>query len=135
MVNLPMILEQQTKNLQSSSCWILRITLGISIFLRGLDFIYTTNFGVVTSASLAGNIVALSEMAAGVGIILGGFISGDELNDLITRFSGTLVVLIMCAAFYFYVIHSDVILSFELFKNEKISLFALGIYFALRGNN
>ena len=88
-----------------------------------------------TSASLTGNIIAISEMAAGVGIILGGFIFGDESKDLITRLSGTLVVLIMCAAFYFYVIHSEVILSFELFKNEKISLFALGFYFALRGNN
>ena len=62
-------------------------------------------------------------------------IFGDEANDLITRLSGTLVVFIMCAAFYFYVIHSEVILSFELFKNEKIGLSALGIYFALRGNN
>ena len=135
MVNLIMILNPQTKNLQSPSSWILRITLGISIFLRGLDFIYTNNFGVDTSSSLAGNIIALSEMAAGVGIILGGFIFGDESNNLITRLSGTLVVLIMCAAFYYYVIHSEITLSFELFKNEKIGLFALGIYFALRGNN
>ena len=88
-----------------------------------------------TNASIAGNLIAISEMAAGVGIILGGFIFGDEANDLITRLSGTLVVFIMCAAFYFYVIHSEVILSFELFKNEKIGLSALGIYFALRGNN
>lgn len=135
MVNLLMILDPQTKNFQSPSSWILRITLGISIFIRGLDFVYTTNFGADTSASLAGNIIATSEIAAGVGIILGGFIFSDESNDLITRLSGTLVVLIMCAAFYFYVIHSEVILTFELFKNEKISLFALGIYFALRGNN
>ncbi len=83
-----------------------------------------------TSASLAGNKIAISEMAAEIGIILGGFISGDESNDLITRLSGTLVVLIMCAPFYFYVMHSEVIPSFELFKNEKISLSAFGMYCA-----
>jgi len=130
-----MTLDPQTKNFQSPSSWILRTTLGISIFLRGLDFVYTSTFGVDSSASLAGNMIAISEMAAGVGIILGGFIFGDELNDLITRLSGALVVMIMCAAFYYYVTHSEIIPSFGLFKNEKIGLFALGLYFALRGNN
>lgn len=88
-----------------------------------------------SSASIAGKIIAISEMAAGIGIIMGGFIFGDKLNDLITRLSGGLVVLIMCAAFFYFVLHSEIELSFESLKNEKIGLFALGIYFALRGNN
>ena len=54
------------------------MTLGISIFLRGLDFTYATNFGDDSSATMAGNIIALSEMAAGIVIISGGFIFGDD---------------------------------------------------------
>ena len=130
-----MIQDRRNVHAQTLAPWILRLFLGISIFLRGLDFVYTTNSGIDSSASIAGNIIALSEMSAGIGIMLGGVIYAGDLSDRITRFSGLLVVLIMSVAFYRYAVYSDVMLSFDLFKSEKIGLFALGLYFLLRGNN
>jgi len=46
---------------------------------------------------------------------------------------GGAVVVIMIGAFY--LAHSDWFITQKLFMSEQIFLFALGLYFAIKGNN
>ena len=46
-------------------------------------------------------LVAVGEMAAGIGIIIGGFIIG-RIGDFITRLSALGIFIIMIGAFYLY---------------------------------
>jgi uncharacterized membrane protein YphA (DoxX/SURF4 family) len=82
------------------------------------------------------NMVVLGEMAAGIGIILGGFIGlfASQLGHLITRVSGLLVVIIMSCALA--IAHADwfTTLSTKFVTSEQMFLLVLGLFFAIRGN-
>ena len=52
----------------------------------------------IPAPELVTSMVSIGEMAAGIGIILGGFFSG-VLGNVITRLSGGAVVVIMIGAF------------------------------------
>jgi len=75
--------------------------------------------------------VALGEVVAGAAVILGGFLG--SAGHLITRLGGGAVVVIMIGAFY--LAHADWFITQKLFMSEQIFLFALGLYFAIKGNN
>ena len=77
------------------------------------------------------SMVALGEVAAGAGIILGG-LSKTHLGNLITRISGGAVAVIMIGAIF--IAHSDWLVTKKLFMSEQIFLFVLGLYFAIKGN-
>ena len=77
--------------------------------------------------------VALGEVGAGAGIILGGLLPGN-IGNLVTRFSGGAVVVIMIGAIY--LAHMDWFADLrKLFTSEQIFLFIIGLYFTIRGNN
>ena len=93
------LLETIASPLKPYAHWLLRIGLGISFFLHGYgkfpvlaDGWLSTNLGFVTA-----NLVAWGELLAGLGIILGGILSGT-LGSLLTRISGGAVVVIMIGA-------------------------------------
>jgi uncharacterized membrane protein YphA (DoxX/SURF4 family) len=90
------------------------------------DFIFLTWAELITS------LVALGEVIAGIGIILGGLLF-NQLGNLITRLSGGAVVVIMIGAFA--IAHPDWFITKDLFMSEQIFLFILGLYFAIKGNN
>ena len=77
------------------------------------------------------SLVALGEVGAGAGIILGGLIN-NYLGNLITRLSGGAVVVIMIGAIL--IAHSDWLVTKKLFMSEQIFLFLLGLFFAIKGN-
>ena len=77
------------------------------------------------------SLVAIGEIAAGVGIILGGLLN-NKVGHLITRLSGGAVGVIMIGAIL--IAHSDWLVTRKLFMSEQIFLFLLGTYFAIRGN-
>jgi putative oxidoreductase len=114
--------------------WFLRLSLGISFFFHGygkfplppqklIDY-----FGF--SETLA-SFVAISELTAGILLILGGFLK-NNLGNLITRFGALLIVIIMIVALY--LAHSDWFITPKLFMSEQIFLLMIGLYFLIRAN-
>ena len=133
-------LETLAKPFSWLTDWILRLVLGIGFFLYGYGKLPLPPKKMVTwfesegipAPELVTSMVSIGEMAAGIGIILGGFFSGI-LGNVITRLSGGAVVVIMIGAFY--IAHTDWFITEKLFKEVQIFLFALGAYFAIKGNN
>ena len=78
------------------------------------------------------SMVAIGEVAAGIGIILGGLISG-YIGNLISRISGGAVLVIMIGALT--IAHSDWFITKKLFMSEQIFLLLLGLYFTIKGND
>ncbi len=127
-------LDQIFNNFTFITPWLLRLSLGVSFIFHGygkfplppqklIDY-----FGF--SETLA-SFVAISELTAGVLLILGGFIK-SHLGSLITRFGATLIVIIMTVALG--LAHRDWFITPKLFMSEQIFLLIVGLYFLIRGN-
>ena len=119
---------------------VLRLGLGTSFILHGLGKFPLPPEKMVTwfesmgymYPELVTSMVALGEVAAGAGIIIGGLVS-NNIGTLITRLSGGAVVVIMIGAIL--IAHSDWLITKKLFMSEQIFLLILGLYFAIKGNN
>ena len=121
------------------SLWIVRFTLGVSFFLHGWGKLplpptklmaLFERIGMVAPELMA-NLVALGEIGAGAGILLGGILKGN-IGNIITSVSALGITIIMIGAFYFA--HSDWFINAKLFKSEQIFLFALALFFLINGN-
>ena len=119
--------------------WILRLSLGVAFFLHGYSKFplppekmagWFGNLGI-PAPEMVTSMVAIGEVSAGIGIIIGGLL-GSSFGHLVTRISGGAVVVIMVGAFF--IAHSDWFITVKLFTSEQIFLFALGLYFAIKGN-
>ena len=139
MKNLHNILESIAKPLIPITPWLLRLGLGTSFILHGIGKFPLPPEKMVTWFESMGymypeivtSMVALGEVAAGAGIILGG-LSKTHVGNLITRISGGAVAVIMIGAIL--IAHSDWLITKKLFMSEQIFLFILGLYFAIKGN-
>ena len=115
--------------------WLLRLGLGISFIFHGLSKFplppqkLIEYFGF--SAELA-SFVAISELGAGILLILGGFLKG-HVGNLVTRFAAGGIVIIM--TFAFTLAHSDWFITPKLFMSEQIFLMIVGLYFFIKGNH
>ena len=127
-------IDQIFNNLTCITPWLLRLGLGVSFIFHGygkfplppqklIDY-----FGF--SETLA-SFVAISELTAGILLILGGFIK-SHLGQLITRFGAMLIVIIMTVALS--LAHQDWFITPKLFMSEQIFLLIIGLYFLIRGN-
>ena len=116
------------------SIFFLRVSLGIAFIIHGYSkfplppqkLMEYFNF----SPFLA-SFVAVSELLAGILIILGGFLKSG-LGNVITRFSALVIVVIMI--FAFSLAHKDWFVTKELFSSEQIFLIIIGLYFLINGN-
>ena len=138
MEKLHNFLEKLANPLMGFADWIIRIGLGVSFFLHGFG-----KLPVDASGWLASNLgypvalmVAWGEVLAGLGVILGGLLSG-AIGNLITRLSGGAIGIIMIGAIT--IAHSNWGIFFGergsvLFASEQLFLLLLGIYFAIKGN-
>ncbi len=139
MKKLNNLLESTAKPLIPIAPWLLRLGLGTSFILHGIGKFPLPPEKMVTWFESMGymypeiitSLVALGEVGAGAGIILGGLMSGNAGN-LITRLSGGAVVVIMIGAIL--IAHSDWLVTKKLFMCEQIFLFLLGGYFAIKGH-
>ena len=139
MKNLDNILESIAKPLIPITPWLLRLGLGTSFILHGIGKFPLPPEKMVTWFESMGymypeivtSMVALGEVAAGAGIILGG-LSKNHVGNLITRISGGAVAVIMIGAIL--IAHSDWLITKKLFMSEQIFLLILGLYFAIKGN-
>ena len=115
--------------------WLLRLVLGISFIFHGLGKFplppqkLIDYFGF--SPELA-SFVAISELGAGILLILGGFLKG-HVGNLVTRFAAGVIVIVM--TFAFILAHSDWFITPKLFMSEQIFLIIIGLYFFIKGNN
>ena len=133
------LLESIAKPLMPITPWLPRLGLGISFILHGHGKFPLPPEKMVTwfesmgymYPELVTSLVALGEVGAGAGIILGGLFQ-NKTGDLITRLSGGAVGVIMIGAII--IAHSDWLVTKKLFMSEQIFLFLLGTYFAIRGN-
>ena len=133
-------LDSMAKPFSGIAPWLLRLSLGISFFLHGYGkfplppqkmVVWFESKGIIWP-ELITSLVALGEVIAGIGIILGGLLF-NQLGNLITRLSGGAVVVIMIGAFA--IAHPDWFITKDLFMSEQLFLFILGLYFAIKGNN
>tara|TARA_B100000886_G_scaffold301246_1_gene230671 strand:- start:221 stop:664 length:444 start_codon:yes stop_codon:yes gene_type:complete len=133
-------LEKISRPIAPISFWLLRFGLGVAFFLHGFEKFplppekmtnWFTKMGFAFP-ELTTSAVALGEVGAGVGIILGGLVKG-HVGNIITKVSGGAVVVIMSGAFI--IAHSNWFFTSRLFMSEQIFLFILGSFFLIRGNN
>ena len=133
-------LEKISRPIAPTSFWLLRFGLGVAFFLHGFEKFplppekmtnWFTKLGFAFP-ELTTSAVALGEVGAGVGIILGGLVKG-HVGNIITKVSGGAVVVIMSGAFI--IAHSNWFFTSRLFMSEQIFLFILGSFFLIRGNN
>ena len=112
--------------------WLIRFGLGIAFALHGLGKFPLPPQGLSNylGASLA-SFVAISELGAGLILIIGGFIKGSAGN-LATRFAGGTIVVIMISALS--LAHRDWFITTKLFTSEQIFLLIIALYFLIRGN-
>ena len=135
MKSIDNILNAIMSNFYHLAPWLLRLGLGVSFIFHGLGKFplppqkLIDYFGF--SSELA-SFVAISELGAGILLILGGFLKGYAGN-LVTRFSAVVIVIVMI--FAFTIAHSDWFITPKLFMSEQIFLIIIGLYFFIRGNN
>ena len=140
MKKLDTLLESISKPLMPITPWLLRLGLGISFIFHGIGKFPLPPEKMVTwfesmgymYPELVTSMVAIGEVAAGAGIILGGLVSG-HIGNLVTRISGGAVVVIMIGAIL--IAHSDWLVTRKLFMSEQIFLFLIGLFFTIKGNN
>ena len=135
MKSIDNILNAIMGNFYHLTPWLLRLGLGISFIFHGLNKFplppqkLIDYFGF--SAELA-SFVAISELGAGILLILGGFLKG-YVGNLVTRFAAGIIVIVM--TFAFTLSHSDWFITPKLFMSEQIFLMIIGLYFFVKGNN
>ena len=114
--------------------WLIRLGLGIAFIIHGYNNFPLPPQGLINyfgfSPALA-TFVALSEVFAGIIIIVGGLLN-NSLGNLITRLGGLMVVVVMI--FAFSIAHQEWFITVKLFTSEQIFLFLIGFYFLLKGN-
>jgi len=135
MKSIDNILNAIMSNFYHLSPWLLRLGLGTSFVFHGLSKFplppqkLIDYFGF--SSELA-SFVAISELGAGILLLLGGFLKG-YVGNLVTRFAAGVIVIVMI--FAFTIAHSDWFVTPKLFMSEQIFLIIIGLYFFIRGNN
>ena len=135
MKSIDNILNTIMSNFYHLAPWLLRLGLGTSFVFHGLSKFplppqkLIDYFGF--SSELA-SFVAISELGAGILLLLGGFLKG-HVGNLVTRFAAGVIVIVMI--FAFTIAHSDWSISPKLFMSEQIFLIIIGLYFFIRGNN
>ena len=114
--------------------WLIRLGLGIAFILHGYNKFPLPPQGLIEYfgfSPLLATLVALAEVGAGLILIVGGLIN-NHIGNLLTRFGGLMVVVIM--TFAFSIAHQDWFITVKLFTSEQIFLFLIGLYFLIRGN-
>ena len=123
---------------------LLRVPLALMFIQQGLnkfpfDSAGGQGFGI---PALVWWFVCFGEVAAGVGLLIGGLATIHRLRDipfvsvlgdLITRFSGIVMCCVVTGVIW-VVLKPESLLTFMLTDYMHLSLWAGGLYFALRGN-
>ena len=120
------------------SNWLIRFPLSIIFLQQGFSKI-PIDSSMAETYSLPlflWYLVILSELTAGIGIIFGGILKSLGLvpffGDFLTRFSGIIIVSIICGVII--ISNPDSMIEILFYDHIHVMLFSGGLYFALRGN-
>ena len=120
------------------SNWLIRIPLSIIFLQQGFSKI-PIDSSMAETYSLPlflWYLVILCELTAGIGIIFGGILKSLGLvpffGDFLTRFSGIIIVSIICGVII--ISNPDSMIEVLFYDHIHVMLFSGGLYFALRGN-
>ena len=121
-------------NFEALASLFLRFGVAIAFLIHGLNKFPLPPKGLIEyfglSPSLA-SFVAISEVSAGLALIVGGFIK-NPYGNLITRLAGFTIFILMINIFA--IAHTDWFINTKLFTSEQIFLFIGGLYFLIKGN-
>lgn len=128
----------------SLSHLLLRIPLAVMFITQGLSkFPFDPAAGAAFGINaLVWWFVCYGEVAAGLGLLVGGLATVPKLRDLpfvsvigdmLTRFSGIVMCCVITGVIW-VVLKPESLWTFVLTDNLHLSLWAGGLYFALRGN-
>ena len=121
-------------NIDALASLIFRFGMGIAFIIHGLGKFPLPPQGLIEYFDLSpalASLVALSELLAGLILIIGGFIK-NPFGNLITRLAGLMIVIMMINIFA--IAHQDWFITKKLFTSEQIFLLIGGIYFLIKGN-
>ena len=120
------------------SNWLIRFPLSIIFLQQGFSKI-PIDSSMADTYSLPlflWYLVIISELTAGIGIIFGGILKSlglvPFLGDFLTRFSGIIIVSIICGVII--ISNPDSMIEILFYDHIHVMLFSGGLYFALRGN-
>ena len=120
------------------SNWLIRIPLAIVFIQQGMskipfDVSSANAYGLTPFIWL---LVIISELIAGFGLLFGGILRSLDFftwfGDLLTRFSGTIIVAIIGGVII--ISNPDNFLEILLYDHIHVMLCCGGLFFALRGN-
>ena len=120
------------------SNWLIRIPLAIVFIQQGFSKI---PFDPSTAEAyglplIIWFLVIVSELLAGFGLVFGGIFRSSGITslvgDLLTRFSGTIMVCVISGVII--VSNPDSFVEVLLYDHIHVVLFCGGLFFALRGN-
>ena len=121
-------------NIDALASLFFRFGVGIAFIIHGLGKFPLPPQGLIDYFDLSpalASLVALSELSAGLILIIGGFIK-NPFGNLLTRVAGFVIVIMMINIFA--IAHPDWFITKKLFTSEQIFLLIGGVYFLIKGN-
>ena len=134
MQNLNNKINNFFSNIDALASLIFRFGIGIAFIIHGLGKFPLPPQGLIEYFDLSpalASFVALSELAAGLILIIGGFIK-NPFGSLMTRAAAFVIIIMMINIFA--IAHQDWFITTKLFTSEQIFLLIGGIYFLIKGN-
>ena len=135
MLSLEKKIKHLLSNIKFLDDWILRVFLGVAFFLHGYQKFPMPSQNMIewfVFSPLVATLIPVAELLGGSLIIISGFIKGD-LGSLATRIAGLIIFVYMI--FAFSIAHKNWFITPKLFMSEQIFLWALGLYFLLKGKS
>ena len=121
-------------NIDALASLFFRFGIGIAFIIHGLGKFPLPPQGLIEYFNLSpalASLVALSELLAGIILIISGFIK-NPFGNLMTRLAGFMIVIMMINIFA--IAHPDWFITKKLFTSEQIFLLIGGVYFLIKGN-
>jgi len=121
-------------NFEALASLLFRFGVSIAFIIHGLNKFPLPPEGLIEYFDLSpflASFVALSELSAGILLIIGGFLK-SPYGNILTRLSALTIVIMMVNIFA--IAHQDWFINTKLFTSEQIFLFIGGVYFLIKGN-
>ena len=127
-------IENSLSNFEALASHLFRFGIAIAFIIHGLNKFPLPPEALIEYFDLSpilASFVAISELSAGIILIIGGFIK-NPYGDTLTRLAGITIVIMMINIFA--IAHQDWFINTRLFTSEQFFLFIGGFYFLIKGN-
>ena len=134
MKNLIFKIESILNNFEAIASLLLRLAVGVAFIIHGSNKFPLPPENLIEYFDLSptlASLVAISELSAGIVLIISKFIK-NPYGNIFTRLAGFTIVVLMINIFA--VAHADWFINKALFTSPQIFLFIGGMYFLIKGN-